>query len=474
MVRHEGGGVARMRDWTGHLLVLGLGGSGEAAARWALERAAEGAAVGVTVIDSGTSDALQARATALRDAGATVCLGTCELPPADLIVASPGIKPSTPLMQAARSHGAPMISELELAYRVSSAPWVAITGTNGKTTTTSLVTHLLREAGIPAEPAGNIGPAAVSVACAVGAAGMIVAEVSSFQLALADTFHPRVAALLNITPDHLDYHGSMEAYSAEKAKVFTHQVAGDVAVIDIDDAGSAAYAGQVDGSGPLVRRVSRVTKPENGAYLVGDMLVLGEGGEEHELARVGELAIRGDHNVSNALAAAACARAAGADFESIRRGLVSFQPIEHRLEPAGVVDGAEYFNDSKATNPDAVLKALTAFGVRPLVVLLGGRNKGVPMRPLAEQVAVRARAVVLFGEARGELESAFDGLEVTRTSVRGLAEAVDAARAIAEAGDVVLLSPGCTSFDEFSGYEERGRRFKQLVTHAAGGGAGGS
>ena len=351
---------------------------------------------------------------------------------------------------------------------------IGVTGTNGKTTTTSLVTHLLREAGIPAEPAGNIGPAAVSVACAVGAAGMIVAEVSSFQLALADTFHPRVAALLNITPDHLDYHGSMEAYSAEKAKVFTHQVAGDVAVIDIDDAGSAAYAGQVDGSGPLVRRVSRVTKPENGAYLVGDMLVLGEGGEEHELARVAELAIRGDHNVSNALAAAACARAAGADFESIRRGLVSFQPIEHRLEPAGVVDGAEYFNDSKATNPDAVLKALTAFGVRPLVVLLGGRNKGVPMRPLAEQVAVRARAVVLFGEARGELESAFDGLEVIRTSVRGLAEAVDAAHAIAESGDVVLLSPGCTSFDEFSGYEERGRRFKQLVTHAAGGGAGGS
>lgn len=462
-----------LRDWIGHLLVLGLGGSGEAAARWALDRAAGGADVKVTVVDSGAGDALELRAAALRQAGATVCLGTSELPPADLIVASPGIKPSAPIMQAARAHGAPIISELELAYRVSSAPWIAITGTNGKTTTTSLVTHLLREAGIPAEPAGNIGPAAVSVARAVGPAGVIVAEVSSFQLALADTFHPRVAALLNITPDHLDYHGSMEAYAAEKAKVFAHQVEGDVAVIDVDDAGSAPYAEVVSGRGPRVCRVSRVTRPENGAYLVDDMLTLHEGGEEHALVRISELVIRGDHNVSNALAAAACARAAGADLASIRSGLTSFQPIEHRLEPAGIVDGAEYFNDSKATNPDAVLKALTAFGARPLVVLLGGRNKGVPMRALAEQVSDRARAVVLFGEAREELEAAFDGLAIPRTSAHGLAEAVDAARGIAVSGDVVLLSPGCTSFDEFSGYEERGRCFKELVAEMAGSGTDG-
>lgn len=460
-----------MRDWTGHLLVLGLGGSGEAAARWALGRAAEGAPVTVTVVDSGESETLGIRADALRAAGATVCLGTCELPSADLIVASPGIKPNAPIMDAARAHGAPVISELELAYRISVAPWIAITGTNGKTTTTSLVTHLLREAGIPAEPAGNIGPAAVSVAAVVGQAGIIVAEVSSFQLALADTFHPRVAALLNITPDHLDYHGSMEVYAAEKAKVFAHHAAGDVAVIDVDDAGSAPYAQEVDGRGARVCRVSRLTAPAGGAYLVDDMLTLHEGGEEHPLLLVSELGIRGDHNVSNALAAAACARAAGADVESIRRALASFQPIEHRLEPAGVLGGVEYFNDSKATNPDAVLKALTAFGDRPLVVLLGGRNKGVPMRPLAEQVAGRARAVVLFGEARDELETAFSGLDVQRVSALGLASALEVARTIATAGDVVLLSPGCTSFDEFSGYEERGRRFKHMVAQAAGGGS---
>ncbi len=455
-----------MRDWTGHLLVLGLGGSGEAAARWALARARSGANVQVTVVDSGTGDRLEARAAQLREVGADVRLGTCELPAADLIVASPGIKPQSELMRAAREHGAHVISELEMAYRISSAPWVAITGTNGKTTTTALVTYLLREAGIAAEPAGNIGPAAVSVASAVGEAGVIVAEVSSFQLTLADTFHPRVAALLNITPDHLDYHGTMEAYAAEKAKVFARQVPGDTAVIDIDDAGSAPYAEVAGSRGATVCRVSRLVAPDGGAYLRGDTLVLDDGGVEHELVRVDDLGIKGDHNVSNALAAAACARAAGADLASIARGLASFTPIEHRLEPAGVVGGVEFFNDSKATNPDAVMKALTAFGERPIVLLLGGRNKGVDMRGLAERAAARARAAVLFGEAAGELEAAFSGLEIERQSVGGLAEAVEAGRGVARPGDVVLLSPGCTSFDEFSGYEERGRRFKDLVAGA--------
>lgn len=457
-----------MRDWAGHLLVLGLGGSGEAAAEWALGRASAGAEIRVTVVDSGSGEALEQRAARLRAAGAEVRLGTCDLPPADLIVASPGIRPQADIMRAALAHGAPVISELELAYRVSRAPWVAITGTNGKTTTTALVTHLLLEAGIAAEPAGNIGPAAVSVASAMGEAGVIVAEVSSFQLTLADTFHPRVAALLNITPDHLDYHGSMESYAAEKAKVFTHQVTGDTAVIDLDDAGAAPYAASVGAGGATVCGVSRLAAEGASAYVRGDVLVLEEGGRAHELVAVGDLGVKGEHNVSNALAAAACARAAGADFGAIARGLRSFQPIEHRLEPAGVVSGAEYFNDSKATNPDAVMKALTAFGERPLVLLLGGRNKGVDLRPLAQRASERARAVICFGEAAAEFEEAFAGLALEPVVTAGLADALDAARAVARAGDVVVLSPGCTSFDEFSGYDERGRRFKDLVRHAAG------
>ncbi len=457
-----------MRDWTGHLLVLGLGRSGEAVAEWALGRAARGADVRVTVVDSGSGEALERRATRLADAGAEVHLATCELPSADLIVASPGIRPQSDIMRAALAHGAPVISELELAYRVSRAPWVAITGTNGKTTTTALVTHLLQEAGIPAEPAGNIGPAAVSVASEMGEAGVIVAEVSSFQLTLADTFHPRVAALLNITPDHLDYHGSMEAYAAEKAKVFAHQVTGDTAVIDLDDPGSAPYAERSAAGGASVCGVSRLAAEGAGAYVTGDMLVVEENGLAHELVAVCDLGIKGEHNVSNALAAAVCARAAGADFPAIARGLRSFLPIEHRLEPAGVIAGAEYFNDSKATNPDAVMKALTAFGVRPLVLMLGGRNKGVDLGPLAERVAERARFVVMFGEAVPEFEEAFAELPVERVTAPGLVEGLAAARAIAHAGDVVLLSPGCTSFDEFGSYEERGRRFKDLVRRASG------
>ncbi|MRR11316.1 UDP-N-acetylmuramoyl-L-alanine--D-glutamate ligase, partial [bacterium] len=312
----------------------------------------------------------------------------------------------------------------------------------------------------------NSGPPAVSVASSMGPAGIIVAEVSSFQLMLTREFHPRVAALLNITPDRLAYHGSMEAYAAEKAKVFANQVPGDTAVIDIDDAGSAPYADHVAAAGVTVRRVSRVSAPAEGAYLRGDMLVLHESGSEHELVRVDELGIKGDHNVSNALAAAACARSLGADVESLRTGLATFRPIEHRLEPCGVVQGAEFFNDSKATNPDAVMKALTAFGDRPIVLLLGGRNKGVPMRPLAEAVAARARNVIVFGEAAQELAEAFAGLPIGIVHVRAMADAVAAACREAQPGDVVVLSPGCTSFDEFSGYDERGRRFKDLVARA--------
>ncbi|MDY0340730.1 MAG: UDP-N-acetylmuramoyl-L-alanine--D-glutamate ligase [Coriobacteriia bacterium] len=450
-----------MRDWIGHLVVLGLGTSGVAAAEWGLSRSAEG--VNVTVIDSGSGEAVAARAQELRVRGAEVFLGCDRVEYGDLIVASPGIRPSSALMASARELDVPLISEIELAYRLSEATWVAITGTNGKTTVTALVTHVLCEAGFVAEAAGNIGPAAVRVACELGGAGIVVAEVSSFQMVLADTFHPRVAALLNITPDHIDYHGSLEAYAAEKAKVFAHQVPGDTAVIDIDDPGSAVYADRVAARGITVCRVSRMRATEGGAYLRGEMLVLEEHGEEHDLVEVDSLGIRGDHNVSNALAAAACARAAGAGIEAIRAGLVSFRPIEHRLESTGIVGGVEYFNDSKATNPDAVLKALTAFGSRPLVVLLGGRNKGVDMHPLAHAVAERARGVVLFGEAAAEFSEAFDGLGVRAERTEGLSDAVTRAREIAKPGSVVVLSPGCTSFDEFSGYEERGRRFKELV-----------
>lgn len=455
-----------MRDWTGHLVVLGLGSSGLAVADWGLARASDG--VRVAVVDSAAGPKIEQHAQMLRARGATVRLGcddldAADVKTADLVVASPGIHPASPLLASARALGAPIISEIELAYRISRAPWVAVTGTNGKTTTTALVTHLLQEAGFVAEAVGNIGRPAVNVATELDATGMIVAEVSSFQLVYTDTFHPRVSVLLNITPDHIDYHGSFEAYAAEKGKVFARQGAGDTAVIDIDDPGSRAYADPVESRDVLVRRVSLKRRQRNGAYLEGKALVLDEQGEVHELVEVDRLAIRGEHNFSNALAAAAAARAVGASLEAIRSGLSSFKPIEHRLESVRIVAGVEYVNDSKATNPDAVCKALTAFADRSVVLLLGGRNKGVDLGPLASNIAGRVRDVVAFGEAAPELEDVFERVGMKVMPARGLSEAVALARSAAHPGDVVLLSPGCTSFDEFDSYEERGRVFKQIV-----------
>lgn len=452
-----------MQDLSGTILVLGLGASGEAVAEWALGEAAGGRDLSVVVVDSATNALLEERARRLAARGADVRLGTDEVPEADLVVASPGIKPTSALMRAAHALGVPVISEVELAYRISSARWVAVTGTNGKSTTTALIAHLLREAGISAEPVGNFGPPAVSAAARAAAGTVLVAEVSSFQLSLVQTFHPAVSVLLNITPDHLDYHGSFEAYAEAKASVFANQGPGDTAVIDVDDRGSAALVSAAGRGGARVCQVSLGWRPPAGAYLADGMLVLEAAGSRVELVPRDALAIRGDHNVSNALAAAAAAWAMGADPEAVRRGLVSFRPIEHRLEPVGVVDGAEYFNDSKATNPDAVLKALTAFDDRPVILLLGGRNKGVPLRELAEIAAARCRAVVLFGEAAGEFEQAFEGLAIERAVARGLDGAVEAARRIARSGDAVVLSPGCASFDEFTDYAARGHRFRELV-----------
>lgn len=449
----------------GSLVVLGLGASGEAVAEWALDRAVAGEDVRVTVVDSGRAEALERRAARLVARGATVVLGSDEVPSADLVVASPGIPPHSALMRSAHALGVPVISEIELAYRVSRAAWVAVTGTNGKTTTTALIAHVLREAGFAAEPCGNFGPPAIRVAAEAGAAGIIVAEVSSFQLSLVDEFHPRVAVLLNITPDHLDYHGTMEAYTGDKARIFARQTASDVAVIDIDDPGSAALVDPVEALGVPVTRVSRSVCAARCACVDEGMLVIDDGVTRSPLLSVGDLPIRGEHNVSNALAAAAAAAAVGAGHGAIARGLGGFTPIAHRLEPVGVVGGVEYFNDSKATNPDAVLKALTAFADRPVVLLLGGRNKGVDLRPLASVVAARAREVVVFGEAADELEVAFEGTGRGVLRATGLEEAVFRAAEAAELGDAVVLSPGCTSFDEFSDYTQRGDRFKALVAH---------
>jgi UDP-N-acetylmuramoylalanine--D-glutamate ligase len=448
------------------VLVLGLGRSGIATARYLAEERDAGADVTVALLDEGSAPEIEARAAELR-AELAIPVSIAETVAAgqwDLVVASPGIPPGSPLMRSAQTLGVPVVSEVEFAFARARGPFVAITGTNGKTTTTALVAHLLRDAGIPAEAVGNIGSPAIAAVRDAGAAFVLVAEVSSFQLSLTFDFHPRVAVLLNITPDHLDWHGSLEAYEADKAKVFANLVAGDTAVIDVDDPGSAPWADRVEARGVRVVRVTQQGRPAGGAYLQDGILTIEGPGGVIDLVSVEELGIRGRHNVGNALAAAAAALAMGAPAEAVRRGLRDFRPIEHRLEPAGVVAGVEYYNDSKATNPDAVLKALTAFDERPLIVLLGGRNKGNDFAELAGAVAARCETAVLFGESAQELRAAFERTGSDWSVAPTMEAALAIARAAARPGDVVLLSPACASFDEFRSYEHRGAVFKELVS----------
>ena len=450
---------------TGHVAVLGAGRSGRGVTARLAEDAATGVDVRVTLIDSSCTEDLEAAVAPLMGPGVEILLGHETVPSGvSIVVASPGLPPRSALMKAARATGAPVISEIELAYRLSESPWIAITGTNGKTTTTSLIAHLLAEAGMPAETVGNIGRAAVLVVGEVGPATMLVAEVSSSQLALTERFHPRVSVLLNITPDHIDWHGSLEAYADDKARIFANQTLGDTAVIDIDDPGSAPYVERMSGSDIEIRTVS-LWQSLAFARVEEGMLVLGHGDARVELVPADELAIRGDHNISNALAAVAAAHSVGVPVTALREGLRTFAPIEHRLEPVGVVAGVEYFNDSKATNPDAVLKALTAFEERPVLILLGGKNKGNDFGELAQAVCRRCRAAVVFGGSASEFADALAGCEGDTVVIQaqGMADAIAAAADVARPGDVVLLSPACASFDEFSDYEHRGRVFRGIV-----------
>jgi UDP-N-acetylmuramoylalanine--D-glutamate ligase len=458
---------------SGRVLVLGLGRSGVAAAEVLAEAMPAGGVAAVGVVDEGVGTRLDREAERLRGLGVDVRLGTSAIESGwDLVVASPGIPPSSDLMASARQLDAPIVSEIELAFELTRAPFVAVTGTNGKTTVTSLVAHLLGASGVPAEAVGNIGVAATRAAADAGPATVLVAEVSSFQLALTSRFRPRVAVLLNITPDHLDWHGDFETYERDKARVFANMRGRDLAVVNVEDPGSAPYAERLEKQGARVMRVGLAGPFERGAWVEsGTLVVRGERGKV-ELLGVDELPILGEHNVANALAASVAALEMGALPEGVSEGLRDFAPIEHRLEPVDWVGAVEYYNDSKATNPDATIKALTAFSGRPLVLLLGGRNKGSRFVELARRASDGCRAVVAFGEAAPEIEADFDeaGVGVVRTGT--MREAVRDAGRLARDGDAVLLSPSCASFDEFDGYEARGRAFKDEVARlAADGGA---
>ncbi len=462
-----------MEPLSGDILVVGLGASGEAATAYCASAATAGDPVTVTVVDRADDEQVQQRAQRLRPLGVRVLLGVESIDGAyDLAVMSPGVPPHSPLHRAAAAASAEVVSEIEFAFRRSQAPWLAVTGTNGKTTVTSLLGHLLIWGGVSARTVGNIGTPAIEVVGEIGPDGALVAEVSSFQLALTNRFHPRVSVLLNVTPDHLDWHGDMETYTADKVRIFARQGSGDIAVIDADDSGSAAFIEPVRARGVRVIAVSRDRRYAGGAWVdsEGMLVVDGTSGPVRLVSR-DELRLHGDHNVSNTLSAAAAALAFGVGPASIRRGLRSFEPIEHRLEPVGTFTGVEYFNDSKATNPDAVIKGLTAFDGRPVVVLLGGRNKGNEFTQLAEVLAAIDAHAVVFGEAAEEIAAYLEAAGVPFEQAFGLADALQIAAGTASGrpGAAVVLSPACASFDEFADYAERGRAFKSLVSQMVGG-----
>lgn len=454
----------------GDALVLGAGGSGVAVARYLAGQL--GGRVSSVTVYAGASAPDAGLAAELEAAGCRVVSGTERVEGSyALCVASPGISERSGFFRSAAAASGEMLSEPEFAWRESPDRWVAITGTNGKTTTTTLARDLLRASGMDAQEVGNIGTLATGQVACRRPGSWFVAELSSYQLAVSSRLHPRVAALLNVTADHLAWHGTAEAYARAKERVFASMGPGDLAVVSVDDGPCRAVAARLEARGLRVCRVSLSSEPASPerAWLDGDVLRVALRGCERALVRAGDLRIKGEHNVENALVAAAVALECGAGADDVRRGLAAFRPLAHRIERVGRVAGVDYVDDSKATNVDAALKALTAFEAGRVVMLLGGTDKMTPLDGLADACCATCRAVVCYGEAgprmrdamlsaRGRSGSALDVREAAH-----LADAVRLASDVARPGDVVLLSPACSSFDEFSGFEERGEAFASLV-----------
>jgi UDP-N-acetylmuramoylalanine--D-glutamate ligase len=376
-----------------------------------------------------------------------------------LMVISPGVPSRAPVVLEAKRRGITIISEVELASWFCKAPIVAITGSNGKTTTTTLLGRILYDAKTKHVVAGNIGKAFSGVVLELAETDVAVLEVSSFQLDYCETFRPRIAVILNITPDHMDrYENSMERYAASKARIFMNQTADDVLIYNVDDEWTTKTIRRAHSR--TIGFSVRQQVPE-GAFVDGGEVVTVLSGKQSRLLPTSEISIPGMHNLYNAMAAALAGQLLGVGTASIRATLKNFKGVEHRLEFVREVDGVKYVNDSKATNVDSVWYALQAFH-EPMVVLLGGRDKGNDYSKLVDLVRKNVRAIVAIGESAGNVEKAFSGVKpITRAA--SMREAVAAARALAQPGDVVLLSPACASFDWFENYEHRGKLFKELV-----------
>ncbi|MGB6595779.1 MAG: UDP-N-acetylmuramoyl-L-alanine--D-glutamate ligase, partial [Candidatus Acidiferrum sp.] len=375
----------------------------------------------------------------------------------DLIVPSPGVPADEKHLQAARAKGVMIWSEIELAYRFLKGRLIGITGSNGKTTTTSLVEHILKTAGMRTILAGNIGTPLIGCVDAMKDDTLTVVELSSFQLELIDSFRPNIGVFLNLTPDHLDRHHTLQAYGAAKARLFENQTDEDAAILNADDATTTPYVPSL----PHVYWFSRKQRVAQGAYLRGEEIVFRQNGTEEVLLKLEDIPLAGAHNTENVLAAAAAARLAGAPAAAIAKGVRSFPGVEHRLEFVAEIAGVRYYNDSKATNVDATLKALEAFPGR-ILVILGGKDKDSDYTVLQKPLREKAILALLIGAAAEKIEKQISG-SVALERAETLERAVETASHAAQRGDVVLLAPACASFDQFQNYEHRGHVFKDLV-----------
>jgi UDP-N-acetylmuramoylalanine--D-glutamate ligase len=440
------------------VLVVGLGKSGLAAALFLRRKGAQ-----VTVSDLRSAEALAKDIPALLEEGIMVEAGGHGLLTfrrQDLIVVSPGVPLNTPELAQARNFGLPVIGELELAARFLKGNILAITGSNGKTTTTALAGEILGASGLPTLVGGNIGVPVVSLIEDSTDQTWSVLEVSSFQLETTEQFHPTIAVILNITPDHLDRHGTFENYARAKERIFAAQTPGDAVVLNADSARTLEAAARAVGR---VYWFSIEHGVRQGGWVEDGYLVYrsSEMEQTERIMPLSRIPLRGEHNVENVLAAVCAARLAGVPTETIARAVESFQAVEHRLEYVATVHGVEFYNDSKATNVDATAKAVAAFA-GGIHLILGGKDKGSDYTALSPLLRERVRAVYTIGSAAEKIEFQLRGV-ISIHSCRTLNGAVSAAASAAHPGEVVLLAPACSSFDQFESYEHRGRVFKELV-----------
>ena len=441
-------------------MIVGAARSGIASARFLAKRGAV-----VALNDQKSLEKWNADALALKSEGVGLFGGDVPswlLDQIELVVVSPGVPTkSVPLRYAERA-GAEVIGEIELASRYLKGRLVAITGSNGKTTTTALIGELLQNGGVPVQVGGNIGKALISLVESSREDGWTVVEVSSFQLETIKDFHPTVALVLNVTPNHMDRYESFMAYAAAKHRIFMNQTAGDTAVLNADDEVVSSWA---NGLRPRVLRFSVQQELDEGLFLrEGNEFVSRIGGDESVIMRRDEMNLRGLHNVENALASLAAGIACGVPGESMRATVASFKPVEHRLEFVTEIGGVTFYNDSKATSVDATLKALEAFREDPgkVVLILGGRGKQAPYAPIASLLQEKVRKLILIGEDADTIEREL-GSFAPYERAGDMSDAVRRAFQATEPGDIVLLAPACASFDMFDTFEHRGRVFKGEV-----------